>query len=90
MVAVGKLVHAIFYGAPAHEDPASYTAQVTGLIAIYICLVVLFLLWLLARRAERRVASPERRLFMRWMLIALAASVCAIVVFILLWLATTT
>jgi hypothetical protein len=88
MVAVGKLVHAIFNGAPAHEDPASYTAQVTGLISIYICLVALFLLWLIARHAERRIASPERRLFMRWMVIALAASVGAIIVFILLWLAT--
>lgn len=89
MIAVGKLVHAIFNGAPAHENPASYTGQVTGLISIYICLVALFLLWLLAHRAERRVASPERRLFMRWMAIALAASVGAIILFILLWLATT-
>jgi hypothetical protein len=89
MVAVGKLVQAIFNGAPANEDAASYTAQITGLISIYICLVALFLLWLFARRAAQGAVSPERRLFIQWMAFALAASIGAIIVFIALWLAAT-
>ncbi len=88
MVSVGKLVSAIFNGAPAHEDPESYTAQVTGLISIYICLVALFLLWLLVRSLTRRAILPERRLFVRWMALALAAAIGAIIVFIAFWLAT--
>jgi hypothetical protein len=89
MVSVGKLVSAIFNGAPAHEDPASYTAQITGLISIYICLVALFLLWLFVRRLARRATSPDRLLFVRWMTLALAAAIGLIIVFIVLWLTTT-
>lgn len=88
MVSVGKLVTAIFNGAPAHENAASYTAQITGLISIYICLVALFLLWLFVRRLAQRATSPERLLFVKWMVLALAAAIGAILIFIVLWLAT--
>lgn len=80
---LSKLVDAIFNGAPANEDVATYTAQVTSLISLYICLVALFLLALFVRRLSRRQdLSEETKSFWIWMAGALAFSILWIAVYI--------
>ena len=73
---LSRLVDAIFNGAPANADVATYTAQVTSLISLYICLVALFLLALFVRRlARRRDLTQENKSFWIWMAGALAFSI---------------
>lgn len=83
-----KLVMAIFNGAPADEDVAHYTSQVTSLISLYICFVALFLLALLERRLKKRAdLSNDSRSFWIWMARAMAFSILWIAGFIVYSLA---
>ena len=83
-----KLVNAIFKGAPANEDVASYTVQVTSLISLYICFVVLFLLSLFILRLNKwRLFNEASKTFWTWMAAALAFSVLWIACFIIYSLA---
>lgn len=84
-----KLVDVIFNGVPANEDVAPYTAQITTLISIYICFVVLFLIGLYIRRVKSRVDLPaEQMAFRIWMATALAFSVSWIAAYLVYLLAT--
>jgi len=71
-----RLVDAIFNGAPANEDVATYTFQVTSLISLYICLIALFLVAIFTRRlAKRQDLTQENKSFWIWMVGALAFSI---------------
>ena len=71
-----RLVDAIFNGAPATENVASYTAQVTSLISLYICFVALFLLALFVRGLQKRPdISESSKSFWLWMAAAMAFSI---------------
>lgn len=83
-----KLVSAIFNGAPANEDVALYTGQVTSLISLYICFVALFLLalFILRLKKSRRLTEASKS-FWTWMTSALAFSIVWIACFIIYSLA---
>jgi hypothetical protein len=71
-----RLVNAIFNGAPANENVAPYTAQVTSLISLYICFIALFLLALFVRRLQKRLDTTESsKSFWIWMAAAMAFSI---------------
>jgi hypothetical protein len=83
-----KLVNAIFNGAAANEDVASYTSQVTSLISLYICFIALFLLALFILRLKKwRLLSEASKSFWTWMVAALAFSILWIAFFIIYSLA---
>ncbi len=71
-----RLINAIFNGTPANENVASYTAQVTYLISLYVCFVALFLLTLFIQRLKKRLDINESsRSLWIWMAGAMAFSI---------------
>lgn len=74
-----KLIYSIFLGAQPGEEVASYTRQLTTLIGLYLCGVVLFLLWLFLRRVKNKMTlNPESQKFFIWMIYASCFSILAI------------
>lgn len=74
-----ELIAAIFIGAPTPEANARYSAQLTALIALYVCLVAAFLVGVYIRSAKKRDGlSPEQRAFRVWIAFALMATLLVI------------
>lgn len=64
---LSELIVAVFNGAPSPGAAQTYSAQITALISIYLCLVAVFLNGLYIRRAKKAGAlSAERRQFKVW------------------------
>lgn len=77
---LSELVVAVFAGAPSPQAAETYSAQLTALISIYLCLVAVFLIGLYIRRAKKAGAlSQERRLFRVWIAWSLIFAVLMIV-----------
>jgi hypothetical protein len=77
---VRELIVAVFNGAPSPEAAQTYSAQLTALISIYICLVAVFLIGLYIRRAKRTVGLlVEQRLFKIWMARSLIFAILMII-----------
>jgi hypothetical protein len=80
-----ELIVAVFNGAPSPQAAQTYSAQLTALISIYICLVAVFLIGAYIRRAQRAVGLlAERRLFrtsMAWSLVFAILMIIASLVF---------
>ncbi|WP_442755105.1 hypothetical protein ACNHKD_00135 [Methylocystis sp. JAN1] len=85
---LSELVSALFNGAPTPELAEKYTAQITALISLYICLVAVFLIGLYIRAVKKRPGlQEERRLFkvwIAWSLIFAILMICAYVLYFLL------
>lgn len=76
---LSDLIRAIFMGAPSPEATAIYSARLTALISLYICLVAVFLVGVYIRAIKKRGGlSPERRDFKVWIAFALMASLLVI------------
>lgn len=83
-----ELIAAIFIGAPTPEAAAVYSAQLTALISLYICLVAAFLVGAYIRASQKREGlSPERRAFRVWIAFAFLASLLVIAANLLLFYA---
>ncbi len=62
-----ELITAVFKGAPSPEAAETFSAQLTAVISIYLCLVAIFLVGLYIRALKRAEApSPQGRLFNVW------------------------
>lgn len=76
---LSELIVAIFNGAPTPEAAALYSAQLTALIGLYVCLVAVFLVGVYIRSIKKRDGlSPERRDFRVWIAFSLMASLVVI------------
>jgi H+/Cl- antiporter ClcA len=74
-----ELMVAVFNGAPTPEAAALYSAQITSLISLYICLVAVFLVGLYMRASRTRAGlSPAQRDFRFWIAFALMATLLMI------------
>jgi hypothetical protein len=59
-----ELVMAVFKGAPSPQAAETYSAQLTAIISIYLCLVAVFLISLYIRKTKRFAAGfAEQRQF---------------------------
>lgn len=77
---VRELIVAVFNGAPSPEAAQTYSAQLTALISIYICLVAVFLVGVYIRRAKRAEGPfAEQRLFKIWMAWSLIFAILMII-----------
>ncbi|MGE5518263.1 MAG: hypothetical protein ACM3QT_00090 [Syntrophothermus sp.] len=75
-----ELIVAVFNGAPSPQAAQTYSAQLTALISIYICLVAVFLIGLYIRRAKRTEGLlVEQRLFRIWMAWSLIFAILMII-----------
>lgn len=75
-----ELIVAVFNGAPSPQAAQTYSAQLTALISIYICLVAVFLIGLYIRRAKRTEGLlVEQRLFKIWMAWSLIFAILMII-----------
>jgi hypothetical protein len=75
-----ELIVAVFNGAPSPQAAQTYSAQLTALISIYICLVAVFLIGLYIRRAKRTEGLlVEQRLFKIWMARSLIFAILMII-----------
>lgn len=75
-----ELIVAVFSGAPSPQAAQTYSAQLTALISIYICLVAVFLIGLYIRRAKRTEGLlVEQRLFKIWMARSLIFAILMII-----------
>jgi hypothetical protein len=76
---LSDLIRAIFTGAPTPAETAIYSARLTALISLYICLVATFLVGVYIRAIKKRDGlSVERREFKVWIAFALLASLLII------------
>jgi hypothetical protein len=77
---VRELIIAVFNGAPSPQAAQTYSAQLTALISIYICLVAVFLIGVYIRRAKRAEGLlAEQRLFRIWMAWSLIFAILMII-----------
>ena len=75
-----ELIVAVFNGAPSPEAAQTYSAQLTALISIYICLVAVFLIGLYIRRAKSAEGPlAEQQLFKIWMAWSLTFAILMII-----------
>ena len=80
---LGELVFAIFNGAPTPEAAAAYSAQITALISLYICLVAVFLVGLYIRAVKARAEiTEERRTFKIWIAWSLIFAILMIAAYV--------
>jgi len=76
---LNELMRAVFTGAPTAEAAAVYSAQLTALISLYVCLVAVFLVGLYIRAVRKRGdLSPERQAFRIWLAFSLIASLLVV------------
>lgn len=77
---LSELVVAVFAGAPSPQAAETYSAQLTAIISIYLCLVAVFLIGLYIRRTKRSEARfAEQRLFKIWIARSLIFAILMIV-----------
>ncbi len=77
---LSELVVAVFVGAPSPEAAGTYSAQLTALISIYLCLVAVSLTGLFIRKTKRAEAlMAEQRLFRIWIAWSLIFAILMIV-----------
>lgn len=73
------LITAVFNGAPTPEAAEVYSAQLTALISLYICLVAMFLIGVYVRAVKSRSdLREEPRTFKIWIAYSLMFSLLAI------------
>lgn len=84
---MGELISAVFNGAATPEAAEKYTAQLTALIALYICLVAIFIVGIYIRAVKKRTdLQEERRLFKIWIAWSLIFAILIITAFVFLFL----
>jgi cytochrome b561 len=84
---ISELVSAVFNGAPTPEAAEKYTAQLTAIISLYICLVAIFVVGVYVRAVEKRPETPEeRRLFKTWIAYSAIFSILAVAAYLLYFL----
>jgi hypothetical protein len=82
-VSIGDLMSAVFNGAPTPEAMEKYTAQLTALISLYICLVALFCVGIYVRAVNRKTKMrAERRTFKTWIAMSLVFAILMISAFL--------
>ena len=86
-LAARKLVSAIFNGAP-NDEVDKYTTQTTSLIALYVCLVTIFIVGLYVRRLHLRPpANSDRKNALLSVSYAMMAAVGGTAIYIIYFLA---
>lgn len=80
---ISDFFSAIFNGAPTPEATATYTAQVTAAISLYICFVAVFVVGVYIRSVNRRKDLDEpRRAFKVWIAWSLIFSILLVAAYV--------
>ena len=80
---ISDFFSAVYNGAPTPEATERATAQVTSVIALYICFVAVFVIGVYIRAVGRRKdLQAERRIFKVWIAWSLIFSILVIAAYV--------